>query len=368
MKWTPFFLSLLLSAGGSQAQTWKTTVVPKEAKDFQGSSFHTTVPYGFDNLLFQQFCDASEVDLKSPKVILGLAFRAESWATGTLQGKTMVTRVALSTVKASIKQFGTNPKKNRGADYQVCFKRQTIHLPTVKFPVFPEKPLIIHKFDRPFVYKGGSLLIELKNYQKTSPKLKNYAVDRMFGSPSGGLTGWFGHSCPHRKNFISISINSLKIGGSFTIRTFDLSCSTKTGMGINLIGLRADKFGNTSLPLSLGFMGAKGCSLLVSPELFQLGKAGTYNKKPAFIATWPIPNNQALVGAKFYSQWILVETKPAVKIGTSGGANFIVGPSSGGIPIQCGYRYYKGKADPDTDPTLNSIGLNRALVVYLYHS
>jgi hypothetical protein len=93
-----------------------------------------------------------------------------------------------------------------------------------------------------------------------------------------------------------------QLGSSYTVNV----ASTASGAPVLLaIGVSDKLFGGLTLPFDLTPLGAPGCSLLCSLDLFaasSIGGSGQAN------FTVPIPNNNALIGLQYFHQALLVSS------------------------------------------------------------
>ncbi len=336
---------------------------PKQAKYMEGSSWHFK-PYYDSNMLYQEVIDKQAMGVPAGKVILAIAFRHEGYYSSTYSAKKLVSQIEMSNTKASSATMSTNPKLNRGPDHAVVFKKKTISLPAAVVPQYPWKPILIHKLDRPFPYKGGNFLVEFSNYDKTGNKKSTYNCDRFFGTGSGGLYGYVGSGCPAKKNRIYGYSSQLKVGGAFYTRVSSLSPTTGTALA--WIGSSLKTFAGIPLPFDLTPLGFKGCKIYCSIDLTQVLPITGSSVK----ANWPIPNLPFFAGVPVYAQFALVNaTGTTLNLGLSNCFTGIIGPATGGIPIPMAYGYYTGPANPDTDPILNGrVWKNRADTLMFWHN
>lgn len=86
-----------------------------------------------------------------------------------------------------------------------------------------------------------------------------------------------------------------------------------------ILGMSDSTSGMGALPLNLAFLGFPGCNLCVSPDA--IVGAFTTGFGTAFVPL-PIPNDEYLIGAKFYAQWIDFGPPP---IGMSNAAKIVIG-------------------------------------------
>ncbi len=340
-------LSLLGLSGLAFSQGILDTA-PPYAKYIEGRSWHFK-PYNDSNMLYQQVIDKKSMGVPAGKVILALAFRHEGYYTASYAAKKLLTQIEMSNTKVSAATMGKNPKLNRGADHMVVFKKRVISLPAALVPQYPWKPILVHKLDRPFLYKGGNLLVEVSNYDKTGNKVQTYNCDRFYAATSGGQYAYVGTACPAKKNYIYGYSYQLKVGGAFYTRVSTLS--PNSGTALAWIGASNTSFMGLPLPFDLSPLGFKGCKIYASIDLTQvLPITGTMVK-----ANWPIPNSPILAGVPVYAQFALIKaTGSTIQLGLSNSFQGIVGPATGGVPVSISYAYYTGATNPDTDPLFNS--------------
>ncbi len=363
MRKATFLALSLWSLSGFALSQGILDTAPPQAKYIEGRSWHFK-PYYDTNMLFQQVIDKKGMGVPAGKVILAVAFRHEAFYSATYSAKKLVTQIEMSNTKVSSATMGKTPKLNRGADHAVVYKKRTISLPSVTVPLYPWKPILVHRLDRPFLYKGGNFLVEMKSYDKTGNKTKPYYSDRFYAATSGGLYGYLGQSCPAKKNYIYGYASQLKVGGAFYTRVSSLSPAGGTALA--WLGSSLKTYMGIPLPFDLTPLGFKGCKIYCSMDMTQVIPA----TGSAVTAQWPIPNQPFFAGIPVYAQFALVKvTGGNLQLGVSPCFTGIVGPATGGIPIPISYAYYTGNTDPDTDPALNSgPWRNRADTVMFWHN
>ncbi len=321
---------------------------PEHARFIGGCSWHCK-PYRGTIMLYQEVIDKKAMGVPAGKVIFAVAFRHEGRYSATYAAKKLVTQIEMSNTKAASATMSKNPKLNRGADHAIVFRKRIISLPAVTVPQYPWKPILIHKLDRPFPYKGGNFLVEVSNYDKTGNKIATYNCDRFYGTTSGGLSGYVGAGCPAKKNYIYGISSQLKVGGAFYTRVSSLSPTTGTALA--WIGTSLKNFSGIPLPFDLTPLGFKGCKIYCSIDLTQVLPITGSSVK----ANWPIPNQAFFAGTPVYAQFALINVKgTTVNLGLSNCFTGIIGPAAGGIPVPMAYSYYTGGVNPDTDPLFNS--------------
>lgn len=86
-----------------------------------------------------------------------------------------------------------------------------------------------------------------------------------------------------------------------------------------ILGLSDTTSGMGALPLNLAFVGYPACNLCVSPDVI----AATFTTGIGMAAvSMPIPNDEYLIGARFFAQWIDFGPPP---IGMSNAAKIVIG-------------------------------------------
>jgi hypothetical protein len=117
----------------------------------------------------------------------------------------------------------------------------------------------------------------------------------------------FGSSCTGTKDFsplIGIGKNAA-LGQTTTIEAHNLPPAVAV---MNILGFSNTTFGAIPLPLDLGFLGAKGCSLRASLDLNQVALSkgtGVGNGTATF--SWPIPNLSSLRGLNLFFQALVFD-------------------------------------------------------------
>lgn len=94
-----------------------------------------------------------------------------------------------------------------------------------------------------------------------------------------------------------------KIGEVFAAKVSGIPAGPLTRV-LGLVGRSGSSWGTIPLPLDLGILGMKNCSLLVSIDLPMIPINHT-----AGLATWdmPIPNSAALAGSRFFAQALVLD-------------------------------------------------------------
>ncbi|HHI79960.1 MAG TPA: hypothetical protein ENK02_08260 [Planctomycetes bacterium] len=117
----------------------------------------------------------------------------------------------------------------------------------------------------------------------------------------------YGSACAGTKEFaplIGIRKNAA-LGQTTTVEAYNLPPAVPV---MNILGFSNTSFGAIPLPLDLGFLGAKGCSLRASLDLNQVALSkgtGAGNGSASF--AWPIPNLSSLRGLNLYFQALVFD-------------------------------------------------------------
>ncbi len=120
----------------------------------------------------------------------------------------------------------------------------------------------------------------------------------------------FGSSCAGDKGYQALlgMPKAARLGASFTTELYDVPQGKVT---LCLMGISRTRFGAALLPLDLGFLGMKSCSLYVSMDFHQAvvtsGQAGPGSGQAK--VTWALPMIPALRGNKLYFQHMTLDSK-----------------------------------------------------------
>ena len=157
-------------------------------------------------------------------------------------------------------------------------------------------------FGKAFLYdrSKGHLLVDILGIGKPKAS-KEWFVDKHFlNYGNSGLVGELGPGCKGLQGqFLEAKVDAWKlhVGGSLAI-------SFKNGIRkpswlLAWVGRSCASFGGTALPLDLTFLGAPGCRLYTSLEIYMAVKASGGTFPPV---VFPIPKVQALGMTQVYVQ------------------------------------------------------------------
>jgi hypothetical protein len=266
------------------------TLPPVHADRFGDTNLQ--VPLGGDIGRFQQVFDASVLPA-NPFVATGIAFRQDEaieaglgapfhWL--ELDMEVGTTSVAPSALSSSFAQnWSTTPT--------LAVARKRVSLPTTQaLNPDPEAFVVQIPFDSPVVYfpsPGQGLIYGVRKYDH-SPGPGNaldYPVDAMSAS-SGQSTGYLLSTNPNaavgsaarggpivgllttgsKQGSLPLlsGVGAPNLGATYQLQ---LTRGAASAIGGMLIGFSRDSWSAGPLPFGLGFLGATGCSLLVSPDI-----------------------------------------------------------------------------------------------------
>ena len=273
---------------------------------------------GRANMRYQQVFTGSQVGTVRRFVGHSLRARArtDSGGSQTLEIKVSSTTYSPSTITGT---FNTNITSKQ----TIVFKKKTYNYPTMTLNTNPSKFQIRFKWDNPYLWlkpKGQNLLIEVIN---TSSKNLLYFPDAISGdsnvtriyatSGSTATTGTIGRNYGVVMRFDYVGLGSAIpaisstgtpiLGKTFSIDLDAAKANTAAGL---IVGLSKSLWGQTKLPLDLTPLNAKGCNLLVSPDLITgVGVGATGSAKVQV----PIPNQKSLIGVQWHNQFLVLDAK-----------------------------------------------------------
>ncbi len=123
-------------------------------------------------------------------------------------------------------------------------------------------------------------------------------VDHLQYGPFAGRFSVSGSGCAGSNGTPTLAgIGLPSLGSSlFALRLEHAPVSAPTTLLLGLVD---------SAPVDLGFLGAPGCNLLVTPALGSLAGAADLNGEQ--LQSLPIPNDPGLVNLAFFLQWVVVD-------------------------------------------------------------
>jgi hypothetical protein len=168
-----FALLILMCSGSARAATISVTTAPTltEGNANIGFPFNTTY-FGTTSMRYQQVFDVSSLGtMPASGEIVGIAFRVDGYV-GESFDSTLNVQIDLSTVTAGVRRLDSLFSNNVGADNKTVF-RGSLHLASTATPDPSTKTMpfdVIIDFSSPFQYKGGNLLLDIRNFSggKTS--------------------------------------------------------------------------------------------------------------------------------------------------------------------------------------------------------
>ena len=161
----------------------------------------------------------------------------------------------------------------------------------------PEQTVRI-AFDIPFEYTGGTLVLDLVGRPDADAPSDFWPVDA--DRVVWGRTGRsIGESCGNY-HLGGIPDRAYCVGDTITVSSWG---APKT-ISVLLVGSELIK------PIDLGFLGARGCSLLVQPDFYAFGRFSEEimgSGVGGVSINMQIPNRSDLLGASLFAQWMNIE-------------------------------------------------------------
>jgi len=240
----------------------------------------------------------------------------------TYTGPSQTLEIKLSSTSKTPATLTTTFSSNITSAQTTVFKKKTYKYPNMVPNTNPKKFDIAFKWDKPFIWtakKGQSLLIEVINSSTTRG---SYFVDaasgdtnvaRLYATGTTATTGTKGSNFGLITKFGYTGSGSLVpvlanngtpvLGKSFSVDLSSARANTAAGF---IVGGSNTKWGSVNLPLDLTPLNAKGCKLLVAPDLITgvaVGASGTAS------INIPIPNQKSLIGVQWHNQFLVLDAK-----------------------------------------------------------
>lgn len=271
----------------------------------------------YANQRYQQVYAGSQVG--GVRVFTGHALRMRN---AVYTGPSQTLEIKLSSTSYSPSTLTTTFKTNITSTQTTVFKKKTYKYPNMVSNTNPAKFLIRFKWDKPFIWtakKGQNLLIEVLNSSSASGRYYADAasadsnVARLWGTGTTATTGSKGSNYGLITKFEYTGSGSLVpvlanngtpvLGKTFSVDLSSARANTAAGF---IVGGSNTKWGSVNLPLDLTPLNAKGCKLLVAPDLITgvpVGASGTASIKI------PIPNQKSLIGVQWHNQFLVLDAK-----------------------------------------------------------
>ncbi|MFQ5506969.1 MAG: hypothetical protein ACE5F1_19530, partial [Planctomycetota bacterium] len=191
-----------------------------------------------------------------PGIIKELGWRADDFTRASSQKQRL--EITMDNSKLSFASLSKTFDDNLSLQALVFLRMKTLRLPAQNRPSDPDLPALWIKGDRPFVYRGPNLLIEVEILTELTPRSTAYFVDAMSMDYRSTLSSVSERSCGGR----------LVAGYDVSTSRFSLSLqgAGASSIAIFLLGTENAKLGGSiPLPLDLGFLGLEGCVLGLDP-------------------------------------------------------------------------------------------------------
>lgn len=288
-------------------------VLPRAYATQMGNS-QNSFPFGRGNLRYQQVFLQSEAPSAT---YTGLAVRHGTY-TGTNAGGTRTLTISLGHTANSLSGMSTTFDNNFLSGTKRLVLSGNVNLPSrTGANTNPNAWAVNWPFRAPFVHAsttGRNLLIEVVNRSTTN--YNNYLdaasggnTTRLYAATSSATTGTIGRGYGVIMRFNSGGVVALGNVGVPTLgRSFQITLANAPSGALAALWLGLTK---TNIPLPSNL--APGCSLYASFEILPLA-ARVANANGFATVVYPIPNNVAFRGVRFFNEWFVVD-KPANNLG-----------------------------------------------------
>ena len=269
------------------------------------------------NMRYQQVFNGAEIG--QVRVLTGHSLRQrKAWTGGaqTLEIKISSTTYTPATLTTTFNTNITSPQTT-------VFTKKSYNYPTSVLNTDPRNFGIDFKWDKNFIWlnkPGENLLLEVVN---TSTSTLNYYPDAISGNTnvtrlyatsgptattgaigrSFGLVMRFQYSGTGTSTPVLSNTGTPILGKTFSVDLSDARVNTAAGF---MVGASNTSWGAIKLPLDLSGLNAKGCNLLVSPDLITGVGVGSTGRASVQI---PVPNLTSLVGIQWHNQFLVLDTQ-----------------------------------------------------------
>ena len=301
------YLPLCTLVLGASLFAQKSIIVPPGTAKTEGNAL-SAVPFAHDRIRAAQYIGASMIRNLIPygSQITEIAYRRDGRALNSSLLRHTTTpswsvRMANYSLDASSPSSAYLRPGTTINTLRVVMQRQ-FSFPDLPGGIGPMEFRLKFKLDRPFTYLGLGLVIEHYAYS-SSNRIFSYYVDAVRKTPDAGSFVTYGKSCPAGE--LRASAIPSNPGGSKPLSML-LFGAKPSVPGFAIIGASKDHWGFVRLPIDLGVIGLKGCSLLAGIDLMvpiQTFTTGSAN------LSFKIPRDQRLLGTKLFGQWMVVDDR-----------------------------------------------------------
>jgi len=292
-------------AAASGAQSLSITVPNYHAST--DSERQSTFPFGYTAGRTQQIISGDQI-AKNTGLIQEFAYRQDAWLSPKEPGR-QISRVIVTMGTTSVqpgKMFHVFASNRSTTMTRVFDGRLSLPAPGNGSP----RPFDIRfKLSAPYVFlpAQGNLLLELEIPGK--PTRTAYVVDAAVAIAGGasttfGIPGAFAMGDKH--SFTNLDSTKLRPGGEIEVSANGLK---NPYAALAAFGFSKTRYGNLTLPLDLGVLGAPKNYLYTSTELVLPIKLRPMYVGWAGSTQVPIPQNPELRGLQLFSQGIYLDTK-----------------------------------------------------------
>lgn len=268
-------LALLALFAPVQAQARPRTI----PKIFAGNYGPTAnlAPLGRTKVFIQTWYRGDNLQLGLP--VLELGWRVHNTISAAAQAHTM--EIVLGSTPATFSTLSKTFAANLGPAPVTFLALTTVNLPAQAQPADPDQPAVWIKGNRPFVFQGPHLLVQVDVQSAAAPTSTGYNCNSF--TMASASTSFF---LTAEKSCAGASLQGSHANGQLTLSLTGAPPSTPVFFLIGLDNARLG--GSVPLPLDLGFLGMTGCVLALDPFLsFGASADATGAAAPVFPVALP---------------------------------------------------------------------------------
>ncbi len=294
----PFLLPLLLPLQARSQSSFR--VCPSYTARFEGRGGDRYLA-GWEDMHEQILYDGSEI-ARVRAVITAVAFRPDSERGKAFLARTVHRRILAAHCPKGPDALSGTFAANLPSGAVKVFESSRVVFPPSPILPGPRPFTAVFPFSKPFLYerRKGNLLLDILGKGKPSAWSEWIADAHAQSYGTSGMTSPIGPGCKGNKGEwvdLKVGAYSLKLGGSLSL-SFPTNLS-RPGTLLAWIGSSEERFGGIRLPLDLSFLGANGCRLYASIQVWK-GIRGSGGGFPSWRI--PIPKNPALAFARLHLQ------------------------------------------------------------------